>query len=285
MSLLKPVFARFFGEAFFDKSAQLAYYLMLSLFPFLLFVVGLVSFLPFTSGDVLDLIRPFAPAETYDLIRKNVVGIFDNGGLKLASISFLAAFWLASMSVQSLVRSLNDALEVTRKVPFWRGLLQDFGFTVGMMIILPMSLLVPVAEKLTRRFITHFAIVNDVVTNYSWIWFLFRWGLGSLFLLVFFILLYRVLPSVRLTVRQVLPGALFVTIAWQAVSEFFSYYAEFGSYDRLYGQLAGIIVLMTWFYLSSVVLMLGGLMNAERMRQKKEAKVLKPEKIKQETVR
>ncbi|WP_214855572.1 YihY/virulence factor BrkB family protein [Exiguobacterium sp. s166] len=285
MSLLKPVFARFFGEAFFDKSAQLAYYLMLSLFPFLLFVVGLVSFLPFTSGDVLDLIRPFAPAETYELIRKNVVGIFDDRGLKLASISFLAAFWLASMSVQSLVRSLNDALEVTRKVPFWRGLLQDFGFTVGMMVILPMSLLVPVAEKLTRRFITHFAIVNDVVTNYSWIWFLFRWGLGSLFLLVFFILLYRVLPSVRLTVRQVLPGALFATIAWQAVSEFFSYYAEFGSYDRLYGQLAGIIVLMTWFYLSSVVLMLGGLMNAERMRQKKEAKVLKPEKIKQETVR
>jgi len=285
MSLLKPVFARFFGEAFFDKSAQLAYYLMLSLFPFLLFVVGLVSFLPFTSGDVLDLIRPFAPAETYDLIRKNVVGIFDDGGLKLASISFLAAFWLASMSVQSLVRSLNDALEVTRKVPFWRGLLQDFGFTVGMMIILPMSLLVPVAEKLTRRFITHFAIVNDFVSNYSWVWFLFRWGLGSLFLLVFFLLLYRVLPSVRLTVRQVFPGALFATIAWQAVSEFFSYYAEFGSYDRLYGQLAGIIVLMTWFYLSSVVLMLGGLMNAERMRQKKEAKVLKPEKIKQKTVR
>ncbi|AHA28665.1 hypothetical protein ASF99_12520 [Exiguobacterium sp. Leaf187] len=285
MSLIKPVFARFFGEAFFDKSAQLAYYLMLSLFPFLLFVVGIVSFLPFTSDNVLDLIRPFAPAETYDLIQRNVVGIFDQGGFKLASISFLAAFWLASMSVQSLVRSLNDALEVTRKAPFWRGLLQDFAFTIGMMIILPISLIVPISEKLTRRFINHFAIVADFVTNYSWIWFLFRWGLGTLFLLVFFILLYRILPSVRLTVRQVLPGAIFATIAWQVVSEFFSYYAEFGSYDRLYGQLAGIIVLMTWFYLSAVVLMLGGLMNAERMRQKKEAKIMKPQKIKEESVR
>lgn len=285
MSLVKPVFARFFGEAFFDKSAQLAYYLMLSLFPFLLFVVGLVSFLPFTSGEVLDLIRPFAPAETYDLIRQNIAGIFDKGGLKLASISFVAAFWLASMSVQSLVRSLNDALEVTRKVPFWRGLLQDFGFTIGMMFILPFSLVVPVAEKLARRFISHFALVADIAADYSSIWFVFRWGLGSLFLFLFFVLLYRILPSVSLTIRQVLPGAFFATIAWQVVSEVFSYYAEFGSYDRLYGQLAGIIVLMTWFYLSSVVLMLGGLMNAERMRQKKEAKIMKPEKIKKETVR
>lgn len=280
MSLIKPVFARFFNEQFFDKSAQLAYYLMLSMFPFLLFVVELVSFLPYSSEDVLRLIRPFAPAETYALIEEGIITVFDKEGLSLASLSFVAAFWLASMSVQSLVRSLNDALEVVRKAPFWRGLLQDFAFTLGLMVILPLSLLVPVSEKLARRFVAHFSLIADTVAQVSNIWFIFRWGLGSLFLLLFFILLYRILPSVRLTIRQVMPGALFATVAWQGVSELFSYYAEFGSYDRIYGQLGGIIVLMTWFYLSAVVLMLGGLLNAERMRQKHEQKVLKPEKVK-----
>lgn len=256
----KQILTRFFAERFYDQSAQMAYYLMLSLFPFLIFLFSLMGFLQVNPNNILEMIEPFAPQETYIVVRNTLDNILDKGRGELLSFSLVATFWLASMAIQSLVRSLNKAYKIRRKQSFFlQGIISDLLLTLGFMIILSLSLLVPIIEDIVRTF-----VLTQVKVGELWylLWFLTRWGLGTLFLYLFFTTLYKVVPSIRVPWRGVFPGAMFATIGWQVVSIGFSKYVAVSNYSEFYGQLGSIIVLMVWFYLTAVVLLIGGLINA-----------------------
>ncbi len=261
----KTILTRFFAERFFDQSAQMAYYFLLSLFPFLLFIVSVISFFPLNMDDILTVVRPYAPANTYVILQDTLNSVLNAGHGKLLSFSLVATFWLASMAIQSLVRSLNDAYQVKRKQGFIKGLILDLLLTVGFMLIVPLSLFIPIAEKLIQTF-----VISHVKIPASWydFWFYVRWGFGSMFLLIFFLFLYFLVPSIRLKFRYVIPGAIFAAVGWQVVSIGFSYYVGIVSYSRIYGQLGSVIILMVWFYLTAVVLLIGGLLNASIYRRK-----------------
>lgn len=256
----KQIIIRFFSERFYDQSAQMAYYLMLSLFPFLIFLFSLIGFLRVNPENILVMIEPFAPQETYIVVRNTLENILDKGRGNFLSFSLIAAFWLASMAIQSLVRSLNNAYKIRRKQSFFlQGIIMDLLLTLGFMIILSLSLLVPIIEDFVRTF-----VLTKVTVDELWyrLWFLTRWGLGTLFLYLFFTILYKFVPSIRIPWRTVFPGAIFATIGWQVVSISFSRYAGISNYYEFYGQLGSIIALMVWFYLTAVVLLTGGLINA-----------------------
>ncbi|KIL45630.1 YihY/virulence factor BrkB family protein [Jeotgalibacillus soli] len=255
--------SRFFKERFYDQSAQTAYYFMLSIFPFLFMAFSIASFLPINSGDLLTVIEPYAPANSYDLIQYNLSAILDSGQGRVLSISVIATFWLSSMSIQSLVRSMNDVYNVKREQGFIRGLFGDFFLTMGLVVVLPLSILIPILEKLLYRWVE-----QTLWFSLDWfhLWAYVRWGIGTLTLFLFFWLLYRYLPSCRLSWRSVIPGAIFATIGWQAISEGFSLYVSHGDYTRLYGQLGSVIILMIWFYLTAVILLFGGLLNVYRKK-------------------
>ncbi|ASK61921.1 hypothetical protein CFK37_06985 [Virgibacillus phasianinus] len=256
----KQVITRFFAERFYDQSAQMAYYFMLSLFPFFIFIFSLIGFLPVNLENILVMIRPFAPHETYEIISSTLENILAKGRSQWLSFGLIAAvFWLASMAIQSLVRSLNKAYDIRRESFFLRGIFSDLLLTLGFMIILSLSLLVPIIEDIVRTFVLPKLQIQDLWFD---LWFFAKWGMGTLFLYIFFLLLYMVVPSVRLTWNQVYPGAIFATIGWQVVSIGFSKYVTFSNYSLFYGQLGNIIVLMVWFYLTAAVLLIGGLINA-----------------------
>lgn len=266
MNITKQMLVRFFGERFYDQAAQTAYYLLLSAIPFIIFMLSLISFFPIDQQAILDFARPYAPGESFDLIEENVNAVLSAGKGQVLSLSLVSTFWLSSMAVQSLGRSLNDANGIERDLPFWKGLLRDFGVTLIFMIMVPLSLVIPLLEKVLRWIVAQ----SDTIEHWSgWldIWPAAQWGIGSLFLLLFFIAFYKILPNERQTVRFVLPGAIFAALGWQVVSWLFGTYASAFSYTRLYGQLSGIIVLVLWFYLTAVVILLGGLLNAEKARK------------------
>ncbi len=256
----KEIIIRFFAERFYDQSAQMAYYFMLSLFPFLIFLFSLMGYLQVNPDHILEMIEPFAPVETFTVVRNTLENILAKSRGELLSFSLIAAFWLASMAIQSLVRSLNKAYKIRRKQLFFlHGMISDLILTLGFMIILSSSLLVPIIEDIVRTF-----VLTKVTVGALWyyLWFLTRWGLGTLFLFLFFTVLYEIVPSIRLPWKKVIPGAIFATIGWQVVSIGFSKYVALSNYSEFYGQLGSIIVLMVWFYLTAVVLLLGGLINA-----------------------
>ncbi|MBW8348551.1 YihY/virulence factor BrkB family protein [Bacillus sp. IITD106] len=268
MDRITTIIKRFFIERFHDQSAQMAYYFMLSIFPFLIFALSIVSFLPIREEDVLSAIEPFAPKGSFYLIKSNILSIFGKQQTKIASFSLLAAFWIASMAVQSLVRAMNDAYQIVRKEGFFLAFGKDLILTLSLMITLTLSLLVPIAEEIGRVFLaTH---VELPLSFYRW-WLLSKWIIGSFYLFFFFLFLYKVVPSTKVSFKNIIPGAIFATIGWQSVSIAFSYYVTFAaSYTKLYGQLGNIIVLMIWFYFTAAVLLIGGLLNATWISKKVE---------------
>jgi membrane protein len=96
-----------------------------------------------------------------------------------------------------------------------------------------------------------------------YVWPQVKWGLGTLFLILFFLFFYKVVPTGKMKVKEVLPGAIFSAIGWQLFSMFFGNYVANVDYTRFYGQLSGIILLILWFYMTAVILMVSGLLNAE----------------------
>ena len=262
MKIAKRVFVRFFAERFFDEAAQTAYYLLLSVFPFLLFILSLISFFPVDAQQILDFLRPFAPGDSFALIEDNVTNILAADKGRVLSLSLIAAFWISSMAVQALARALNEANGIKSKLPYWKGLLRDLGVTLLFMTLVPLSLFLPFIESGLHWVVSRGGTVDDW-QGWIYIWPTVKWGLGSVFLFSFFLLFYKIVPNERLTFREVWSGALFSAIGWQVVSLLFADYVSNVNYTRLYGQLAGIIVLVLWFYLTAVVILLSGLLIAE----------------------
>jgi membrane protein len=258
LSYPKEVVVRFFKERFFDQSAQLAYYLLLSIFPFLLFVFSLLSYLPISETNVLLLIKPFAPEKSYAIIHDNIERILYNQRGDVLSISIFFTFWLSSMAVQSMVRSLNQAYKIERKKPFLIALFYDLLLTIGFMFLIAFSLVVPVVEEYIRQ--ARFAS-GRLQGEWSEAWVIGKWGLSSIFMLLLFIFLYMVVPSRRISFLHVLPGALLATFGWQGVSWLYGTYVKLNDYTQFYGQLGSVITLVVWFYISSTILLIGGLLN------------------------
>lgn len=262
MTIVTRVFVRFFAERFFDEAALTAYYLLLSVFPFLLFILSLISLFPVDAQQTLDFLRPFAPGDSFSLIEDNVTNILEEDRGKVLSLSLIAAFWISSMAVQALARTLNEANGMKSTLPYWKSLIRDLGVTLLFMALVPLSLFLPLIESGLHWVVSLAGTVDDW-QGWIYIWLVVRWGLGSVFLFLFFLFFFKILPNERLTLREVWPGALLSAVGWQVVSLLFADYVSNVNYMRLYGQLTGIIVLVLWFYLTAVVILISGLLNSE----------------------
>ncbi|MHC8514795.1 YihY/virulence factor BrkB family protein [Sporosarcina sp. ITBMC105] len=259
------VIKRFFKDRFFDQAAQTAYYLLLSMFPFLIFLFSLVSYLPVDEEMFLAFIKPFAPSEAYSIIEQNVRAIIYKVQGKVLYTSLAIAFWISSVAVQSLARSLDLANGYVRKYPFWKVLIRDLGVTFLFMLVLSSSLFLPLVERALREVVTYYDTVEQW-QGWLYIWPNVKWGLGTLFLFLFFLLFYKVVPTGKMKVKEVVPGAIFSALGWQLFSLVFGSYVANVDYTKIYGQLSGIILLVLWFYLTAVILMLSGLLNSEWRR-------------------
>lgn len=262
MKLVINILVRFFKERFFDEAAQTAYYLLLSVFPFLIFILSLISYFPVDDEQLLNFLRPYAPGNSFAFIEDNVTTIFLTDKGRILSFSLLASFWLSSMAVQALARALNQANGVRNKLPYWKGLLRDLGVTFIFMLIVPLLLFLPFLEEGLHWIVSNAGTIENW-QGWIYIWPVVKWGLGTLFLFLFFLLFYIIVPEKRHTFRHVWPGALFTAVGWQVVSLLFADYVSQVNYARLYGQLGGIIVMVLWFYLTAVVILLSGLLIAE----------------------
>ena len=267
MTIIKNVAIRFFKERFFDQAAQTAYYLLLSIFPFLIFIFSILRFFPVNEEMLLTFLRPFTPDEAFAILEWNVQVVLNKGKGTVLYGSLIAAFWISSMAVQSLARSLDLANGYVRRYAYWKVLIRDLGVTLLFMLVLPLSLFLPLIEKALYRVVTYYDVIEEW-QGWLYVWPNVKWGLGTLFLFLFFLLFYRMVPTGKMKLRDALPGALFAAVGWQFFSLLFGDYVSNVDYTRLYGQLSGIILLVLWFYLSAVIILLAGLLNAEWRRRR-----------------
>ncbi|MBH0156726.1 YihY/virulence factor BrkB family protein [Fictibacillus sp. 5RED26] len=257
VKVLNQLGDRFLKLRVYDLSAQMAYYFLMSVFPFLLVIYSLLTYLPLREENILELVQPYAPESTYNLIDKTLSYTVMRQEGNLLSFSLIVTLWLSSMGFQSMKRIMNDAYQVRNNENMLKQILESLLLTVGFMIAVLFSVFVPLFEKILRVYL------EGIFSNLAFqkLWIIIQWGIGTVFLLLFFIMLYSFAPSIKLGFKKVLPGAFLATIGWQLVSMGFATYVSGSNYSALYGQVAGLVVLMLWFYLSAMIIILGGLLN------------------------
>lgn len=266
MWFFKEIFKRYLEDEIPRSSAELAYFFLLSLFPFLLFLLTLIAFLPIPQSQFLSIIEEFAPIETMNLIKSNLSFLLSSHNEKLLGASILAAIWSASNGIMAIVRALNIAYDVKESRSFLVARLMAIMLTFAMIFVIIIALLLPVFGKIIGTYIfTTLGMSEEFVT----IWNTLRWAVSSFILFSVFTYLYYFAPNKKLKMNEVILGSIFATIGWAVVSLAFSYYVNhFGNYSAMYGSIGAIIVLMIWFYLSGMILLLGGEINAMMHRKR-----------------
>ncbi|NQD64672.1 YihY/virulence factor BrkB family protein [Bacillus haikouensis] len=256
----KSLFQRISKNDIAGLAAQIAYYFLLSVFPLLIFIFTLLPYLPVEQGDLLGFIRDFAPGETMKMIEENLSDIMSNRNGGLLSISIIATIWSASNGMNAIVKSLNRAYDVDETRSFIVIRLMSIVLTLGMIVVFVVALLLPVFGKQIGLFLFSQFGYSD---QFMAIWNGIRWAISPLILFIVFVGLYYFAPSKKIRCLSAIPGAIFATVGWVLASLAFSFYvSSYGNYSATYGSIGGIIVLMIWFYLTGIIIMIGGEINA-----------------------
>ncbi|ARK24231.1 ribonuclease [Sporosarcina sp. P37] len=240
--------------------SQLAFFFLLSLFPLLIFLFTLLPYLQLDQSQIFLFIREYAPESTAALIEGVLSEVLDNRSGGLLSIGILATIWSASKGMGAVTKGLNLAYEVDDDRNFFvtKGL--SIAFTIMLIATVIVALVLPIFGEPIGKFVFSFMGLED---SFLTIWTVVRFLIPPFLIFAVFSLLYWLVPGIKLHFKSILPGAVFATIGWILTSLGFSFYiSNFGSYANTYGSIAGIIVLIMWLYLSAIILLLGGTINA-----------------------
>lgn len=260
MQFAQNLYCRFQDDEVPAMGAMLTYYLILAIFPFLIFLISLVGFLSMDMDSVIYSLTSYLPQSTAETVNNFVAQVQEDKSRTLLSIGMIATIWSASSGIMALIKSLNKAYDEEESRPFWqvRGLSVLATLALAVVILLSVVMLVfgrLIGEKLFSLF--------PIPGVFEMLWSVLQFVLPLLIILAVFLLMYRVGPNVHLKFRDVLPGAVFSTVSWIVFSIGFSFYVNnFGNYTKTYGSIGGIIVFLTWIYLSSTIIVLGGEINA-----------------------
>lgn len=258
--VLKEFYERMEKVDVFGLAAQLAYFFLLSLFPFLLFLFNLIGYFSLNEEVILQTIVDYAPPQVYDLIESNIESMLQIQSGGLLSVGIIGTLWAASNGVNAVRKALNRAYEIKPKRIFIIYRLLSILLTIGMFFVVIVALLLPVFGKMIGEyFFSWFGFSAEFLQ----IWETFRWVTSSIIFFIALVALYRLTPNRRVYFRHIVWGALFSTVGFQLVSWAFSFYVgTLGNYSTTYGSLGTVIVLMIWFYLFGMIVLIGGVLNA-----------------------
>ncbi len=246
IEFVQCLISRFREDDVPSLGAQLTYYLILAFFPFLIFLVNLVGFAHVSADELIgDFIRVL-PSDSGETVRSSINEVTINRSGAVLSIGMLATIWAAS-------NGLNKAYDEEETRPFWivRGI--SVIATLVLAIVILISMLTLVFGRIFGEYLFEWL---DYPAAFPWIWSVLKIAIPLVALFGVFMLMYRITPNV-------LPGAMFTTFGWVVSSLLFSFYVnQFGNYAKTYGSLGGIIVLLIWLYWSSIIVLLGGEINA-----------------------
>jgi len=251
-------------------AGQLAYFFLLSFFPFLMFLVsltGLVMGNPEAGlKGLLEALTGIVPAGARTLVGDYVDRTLRTSSTGVLVLGILGAVWLGQAASLSITKAANLSYRLEEGRPFWRLRGACLAITLGI------TLLVAV---LTLALFNVGAYVSPVAAGLpettTSLWVLLRWAMVFAAVTVALALLYYLAPDARLPFRWVTPGGLIATALMFASDAAFSYYvANLGSYGQIYGQLGTVVVFMIWLYLTGLMVLLGQETNAVLARAAEE---------------
>lgn len=261
---LKKTLIRVGERRLLGLSAEIAYNAMLSLFPAILAVLTAIGLfeesLQATFKQLAMQVSKVAPDEASVLIRDFSRAITQSQNTGLFSISFIVAIWAASGALSTAMNALDQIHQIppNQTRPFWKAKLISLGLTIGTILLLLLASFLVFISDLILQFFVRESGLYILLT----IWRLLSWPLALAIVSVAFAFVYRYGPSRWDAGTPMMPGAVLAAVSWAILSALFRLYvSNFGNYNKAYGAIGAVIVLMLWLYMSAAVLLVGDQLN------------------------
>ncbi|MEU9139979.1 YihY/virulence factor BrkB family protein [Streptomyces sp. NPDC048404] len=262
-----------------DRAAALTYYGVLALFPALLVLVSLLGITGKSTADkVLDNLKQLTPGSARDILTGAVEQLQGNAGLGslVPIIALVVAVWSASGYVAAFIRAANAIYDMPEGRPVWKILPVRVGVTVVLMILAVVSALIVVfTGGIARQVGTALGIGDTALT----VWSIAKWPVLVVLVTVMIAILYWASPNAKVKgFKWITPGSFLALVIWMIASAGFAFYvANFASYNKTYGTMAGVVVFLVWLWISNLAILLGLEFDAEAVRQRAIAGGLPPE--------
>ena len=245
------------------EAAGVTFYALLSLFPALAALISIYGIFadPRTIGGQLQSLSGVVPSGGMDIISAQVHSLTDNGSGALsvgAVVGILTSLWSANQATKGLFDALNVVYDEKEKRGFFLRTAITLAFTLASLLFVMVAIAAVIAVPIVLNVVGLGDVASTLLS-------LLRWPLLLVFVTLLLACLYRIGPSrQRARWRWLTWGSCFAAVAWVVVSLAFSWYvSNFGSYNKTYGSLGAVIGFMTWIWLSALVVLIGGDINAE----------------------
>lgn len=264
--LAKRVWNEIQEDEVFGRAAELSYYFLLALIPFLMFLTSVIGIVlgsgTGTRHALFNYLGRVMPPSAFQLIDSTMVEIASASSGSKLSFGILAALWAASNGLGAITTSLNTAYDVKETRPWWKQRLTAIGLTIVLSILIISALLLVVAGG---RIAEWLASVYGFGPVFPLIWKIVQWPVVLACLILAFALIYYFAPDFRKqSWKWLTPGAAIGVALWLLVSIAFRVYLHFfNSYSATYGSLGAVIILMLWLYFTGAAVLVGGEINSE----------------------
>jgi len=241
-------------------SAQITYYLILSFFPFLLFLINLVSFTPLSNEIIITNFNKFLPSETGVLVKNVIIQTLQAKSKTLLIFGMAGSLWAASKGISAITKGLNKAYDIVETRKFIKLNSIALISTIGITVMIIFSFVLIVLGKPIGTYV--FGLIG-ATRLFDIIWLLLRYLIPLTAMFIVFSLIYGYVPNRNLKFNNVIVGTIFTTLGWIITSVLFSFYVNnFANYEKVYGSLGGVIALISWLYISTLIILIGGELNA-----------------------
>ncbi|HEY9821517.1 MAG TPA: YihY/virulence factor BrkB family protein [Candidatus Sericytochromatia bacterium] len=262
--ILRKTFARAMKRRLIGLSAEMAYNAMLALFPAILAILTAIGLfeesLQATFRALANQLSEIAPEEALQIIRDFAIGLNLTKNRSLFSLSFVLAIWVSSGALSAAMNALDQIHEIPIKKarPFWKAKLISLGLTIGSIFLLVTASFLVFISDFIIRIVVHQSGASVLLT----LWRLLTWPLALGIVATACAFIYRFGPSRWTHGTPIMPGAILAALSWAILSALFRLYVEnFGNYNKVYGAVGAVIVLLLWLQMSSFVLLLGDQLN------------------------
>ncbi len=269
---LKRTLTEFKEDELTDRAAALTYYAILSIFPALIAlvsIVGLVADPQKVTDTLTEVVSSVGPSSAVDTFKGPIESLTKTSGAAgvLLIVGIVAALWTASGYVGAFMRAANVIYEVEEGRSFVK--LRPLQMLVTLVLVLLLALVL-VALVLTGPLAEAVGSAIGIADSAVTLWDIAKWPVLLAVVVGMIALLYYASPNAKLGgFKSIVPGAVFAIVVWLVASAAFAFYvANFGSYDKTYGTLGGVVIFLVWLWITNLAILFGAELNAERERSR-----------------
>lgn len=255
------------ADDIFSISAQFSYYIILGIFPFAFLMMSILGYYSHLIYELLSFIKSLIPTDIYTIILNITNVSISSYNKSYISVSIIALFLSASSGSVGIIKGINKAYNCQLSKNYIRIRIKGILFTFFLIFALQLSFIFIIAGK---HLITLLQSISIFTQFFVIIIKILRYLLPIVAFILIFSLAYKFLPYEKVSLRSVLPGAVFTTLGWIVGSMIFAYYIGNRSsfYNNIYGSLSGFFILLIWIYLSSFIFLMGAEVNALFLNKK-----------------